>query len=214
MSQIIPAPDSTDDHIDDSTNDHTDDSTNDHTNDYTMARLVGTLSKEIPRIIRNPVDTTDGNGNNDHTTDEVVNMIESLEKGEPPVLLKIVSGSATQDEISDWADSNDIPTEDTDQVLAMLMSSFATGTRIAEKLEADMSEQTRNINDVLNTINTDESSNFNKNQVLQQLDNILKRLDSIRQEVTSLIQGLNSPKPSPAQNTEPNIEPNNYSVYL
>jgi len=164
--------------------------------DFTMENLIGTLRKEIPRIINNTeMKTIIDNRDEDPVGDkcdinEVVNVIESLEKGEKPILLKIVSGDATPDEIAEWSKSNDIPTEDIDQVLSMLISSFAAGTEIAERIEADMTEQSENINTILSSINSNELTNFDKEKVLKQLDSILARLDTIRQEVTGLIYTL------------------------
>lgn len=158
--------------------------------DFTLENLIGTLSKEIPRIINNSSSEINDNSSSEtNNINDVLGMIETLENGEQPILLKIVQREATEEEILEWAESNGISTEETNDVLDMLVSSFTTGTNIAEQIESDISNQTVQINDILESIQ--ESDNFDKNKVSAQLNSILDRLDSIQKEVSTLIENLN-----------------------
>lgn len=167
--------------------------------------LIETLRNEIPRIIGNSNGETLNKENlNNEYMNEMVSIIESLEKGEEPILLKIVSGNASNDEISQWALSNNISPSDTNDTISMLISSFNTGTQIAEKIETELSEQTNNLNEIIETLNNshqtseqlfekseEQSEHFEQSEqtetIHDRLDNILYQLETIKKEVMDLI---------------------------
>lgn len=136
--------------------------------DVPIEEMVNTLSKEIP--------------NNNSNIGEVITMIEELDNGNEPVLLKIVSGTATSDEIKEWAQINDIPLESVDEVLNMLVSSYSIGADIAKNINEDILEQ----NEEIKTIRV----NCNNEEIVEKLDNILESLNKIRSEVYELIKQL------------------------
>jgi len=136
--------------------------------DVPIEEMVNTLSKEIP--------------NNNSNIGEVITMIEELDNGNEPVLLKIVSGTATSDEIKEWAQINDIPLESVDEVLNMLVSSYSIGADIAKNINEDILEQ----NEEIKTIRV----NCDNKEIVEKLDNILESLNKIRSEVYELIKQL------------------------
>ena len=101
-----------------------------------------------------------------------------------------VSGTATEGEISEWATSNNISTDETSEIVSMLISSFAAGTRLAEEIESDMAKETNEMNEIARIVDQNNLGEFDKEKVLDQLDGILNRLDSIRQEVSTLIEAI------------------------
>ncbi len=140
---------------------------------------------------------------------ELISMIESLNKGEEPILLKIVSGNATEEEIAEWAGSNSISPDETSEILSLLISSFAAGTRLAEEIESDMAKEAKEMNEIARIVDQNNLDEFDKEKVLDQLDGILNRLDSIRKEVSTLIEDL-QPTPIP---TESDIDYDNCVYY-
>ena len=136
--------------------------------DVPIEEMVNTLSKEIP--------------NNNSNIGEVITMIEELDNGNEPVLLKIVSGTATSDEIKEWAQINDIPLESVDEVLNMLVSSYSIGADIAKNINEDILEQ----NEEIKTIRV----NCDNKEIVKKLDNILNSLKLIESEVYELIKQL------------------------
>ena len=127
----------------------------------------------------NLIDTQDSNTSdcniNDH---ELETIIENLESGTEPLLLKIVSGTASEEEINQWAKDNDIPHDDINEVLSMLSSSYIAGAQIAEKIEQDLIEQDMN------------KGKFDKQEILSKLDSLLSQLDGIKYEIETLMKNL------------------------
>jgi len=106
--------------------------------------------------------------------DVVKNMINSLENGEEPIMLKICSGTATRDEINKWAMEQGLDNESLGDVIDMLRKSFTEGEQIAENIDDD---------------NKDHN---NDNNIMNRLNNILLRLDGIKLEVMEIVNIVNN----------------------
>ena len=158
--------------------------------DITLIDVIETLGKEIPRIMaisspsassKNQTDRTDQTDRTEEMdTDVVISMIESLKQGEEPTMIKICSGMATQTEINEWASKQGIGSDQVGEVLEALMSSFSTGVEIAQQIEENMDRQSVQIG-------AEIRSEYNQEKVLTTLNGILSQLDTIRKEVTTLI---------------------------
>ncbi len=115
--------------------------------------------------------------------EEVGGIIKDIENGEEPLMLKICSGQATDEEIVEWFNEQGIPIEDKDQVLSMLSNSFNVGESMAEKIYP-----VTNLSDL-----SDEPSNTNnfpgctKEDIMARLGLVLSELDTIRSQVITLI---------------------------
>ena len=112
---------------------------------------------------------TELNINDNGIMADVLGMIEKLENGEEPIMFKICMGTATPEEISEWASNNNIPSEDIETVINSMKSSFMQGNEIAENIETSPSDT--------------ETSN---DQLLSRLDLVLSQLDNIYQEVMTI----------------------------
>lgn len=151
-----------------------------------MEELINTLKTEVPRIISN----SEGDENDTNVTQDVLSVVQAMENGEEPLLLKLVTGTATQQEREQWCDENNIPYTESDDVLNMLMSSFLTGTEMARSIEdsiANQADEITEINDFINDKNNGTTDTFNRDKILSQLDNIMTKLDNIKSEVKFLI---------------------------
>lgn len=73
---------------------------------------------------------------------EVVGMIQEIEEGKVPIMVKICSGKATEEEIDQWMVEQQIPQEEKEEVLSMLTNSFSTGGMLAEKIYSQNPTQT------------------------------------------------------------------------
>ena len=119
------------------------DKNEDSEEDITLSDVIETLGKEIPRIIANSSPPT--SSKNQIEIDGVISMIESLEQGEEPIMIKICSGHATQTEINEWATNQGIGSDQVGEVLEALMASFSTGAEIAQQMEDDIDRQSETI---------------------------------------------------------------------
>ena len=95
-------------------------------------------------------------------------------------MLKICSGRATPEEISEWASTQGIDEDDIEEVLSMMSSSFLTGTGMAQEIE---------INPITPKIQNDPipSVRLSQQTVLTRLEQVLNTLDTLRNEVIELI---------------------------
>lgn len=120
--------------------------------------------------------------------EELVSMIEELEKGNEPILLKLVSNTATPDEKNKWAEENNISSNDINNILSVLENSFKTGTELAKNIEADISLQNEEIEKLTGQVNKLETPE--KEQILEKLNSIIDTLDDIKIQVDDLIAQL------------------------
>ncbi len=150
--------------------------------------LVEVLSNEIPTI---GLDNGDMHCSNT-ATDNVVSMMQSLERGEEPIMFKICSGIATETEISDWAKSQEIDPEDIDKILPMIISSFSAGPKIVR----DIRFGNLDTSNPSNPSNRSDNSNINTLEIIEKLKNVERQLDDLKWEVKNMIKQL-SPNPDP-----------------
>ena len=128
--------------------------------------------------------------NDDANKDEVISMIQALENGEEPLMLKICSGRATPEEISEWASTQGIDEDDIEEVLSMMSSSFLTGTGMAQEIEINpITPKIQNDPITLDPITLDPipSVRLSNQKVLTRLELVLNTLDTLRNEVIELI---------------------------
>lgn len=188
--------------------------------------MVKSFAQKIPQIISDAPDQ-DYNNMTETEVDEVIEMIRELENGEEPIMLKICSGRATTEEISEWAASQGIHKDDIDEVLSMMNSSFSAGTAMAEKMETPSDPFEPKLTQSGPDINPDHSVpsihgsisapivRFDQKFLLQRLNTVVRRLDDLRSEVVDLINTINPPPPQSQYSSNPNYEHRvNYSQYL
>lgn len=97
----------------------------------------------------------------------IVDMVNMLESGEEPLILKICMGTASEDEIKEWARQENIT--DVDSAIAEIQQSFTQGAQMAETIDIE---------------DTDDNNNQNNNQnINDRLDKIVSQLDTIMKEV-------------------------------
>ena len=120
---------------------------------------------------------------------DILSVIQSLEQGEEPFLLKLINGTASTEQIQEWATSNDISPENIDTLIGQLTESFQAGEKMAEALEATLKTQSQDITEIQNHLSTN-NNNWDKERVLDQLEDIWQRLDTLQSEVSNLIDSL------------------------
>ena len=81
----------------------------------------------------------------------VMDMVNMLEKGEEPIMLKICMGTATGEEIKDWATEQGIPEDNIGDAIKELQESFVEGSKMAETVENNDTCET-NMNDKMDII--------------------------------------------------------------
>ena len=103
--------------------------------------------------------------------DTIIGMVKNMEEGNEPVIFKICMGSATQDEINEWALSEGLEPDQVDEVIEQLKLSFTEGTQMAETIN-----------------NPSDDSNI---EILDKLDIIMDQLNDIRKEINSIYKIIN-----------------------
>lgn len=134
--------------------------------------------------------TIDNEINADTFQDEIVSMIEELESGSEPLLLRIITGKVNPEETEKWAEDNNIPFDQLNDVLSVLTMSYETGTELAKKIENDIFDQNKEIVELMSDVNSIEN-NSEKAIILNKLNGIIDMLDEIRIQVDDLILRLN-----------------------
>lgn len=149
---------------------------------------------EHPEINKTNLDETSENITNYQTSvEEVENLMTELRSGKEPILLKIVTGKASEDEIGEWVNENGISSEETSDVLELLMSSFSIGTQLAEKIESNLASQMDQVKEITNSIEQTKNKDGgieDKTEIISRLDEIVSDLDQIKSRVNSLINAL------------------------
>ena len=105
---------------------------------------------------------------------DILNMINELESGNEPVILKICSGTATPDEINMWREEQNLNEVDLDEIINSMKGSFIEGARFAETI--DNTDNIDNI-DCINNIKNTEPDNTD---ILQRLNMISDCLDNVK----------------------------------
>jgi len=124
--------------------------------------------------------------------DDVMNMIQELEQGNEPILLKLVSNTATQEEKDKWASENNISPDEINNVLSILETSFKTGSDLAKTIESDILSQNEEIKHLANQV-TNQNNNRDdteKEKILDKLNTILEMLDDIKIQVDDLARSI------------------------
>ena len=119
---------------------------------------------------------------------DILSVIQSLEQGEEPFLLKLINGTASSEQIQEWATSNDISPENIDTLISQLTESFQAGEKMAEALESTLKTQTQDIAEIQDHVQ--HNGVWDKEKVLDQLEDIWQRLDTLQSEVSNLIDSL------------------------
>jgi len=123
--------------------------------------------------------------------DEVVGMIQEIEKGKVPVMVKICSGEATDEEIDQWMVEQQIPQDEKDQVLSMLTNSFSTGGMLAERMHQYEEKPEPLPYDNIGNIEDTEEHKFpgsSQTDIINRLKLVLSEIDTIRSQVTTLME--------------------------
>ena len=119
---------------------------------------------------------------------DILSVIQSLEQGEEPFLLKLINGSASREQIEEWAVTNDISSENIDTLINQLTESFQAGEKMAEALETTLKGQAQDITEIQDHVQ--HNGVWDKEKVLEQLEDIYQRLDTLQDEVFNLINCL------------------------
>jgi hypothetical protein len=115
---------------------------------------------------------------------EVLNIVQSLNNGEEPILLKICSGNATPDEISSWAETEGIDPSDIQETISMMTESFSMGTQIAKDMNEQLEVETKEFQEITNQV---KHGKYSPDEVMIKLNLILDQLNDIKDEITHLI---------------------------
>jgi len=168
---------------------------------------------ELSRIIKNS--SRDDEDNIDEQ--EVLDSIESIGSKEETLFMKICKGTASPEEINEYARVNGIEGFDLEDTL---MKSFKQGKELARDIESRLTEQSNEVTSIMNeeiTGNTED----NTEEVLNRLSHIEDRLMSLEQHIVFLRSLLDPSfnKSSTDTNNEiinraNNISSDNYSVYI
>ena len=119
--------------------------------------------------------------------DEVVNIIQEMENGNVPVMVKICSGDATEEEVDKWMEEQQIPIDEKEQVLSMLTNSFSTGGMLAEKIYKQDSQDSVNTNDEINEILEPGFPGTSKQDITNRLRLVLSEIETVKSQVITLI---------------------------
>lgn len=95
--------------------------------------------------------------------------IEMFKNGEEPLLLKICAGTATEEEIEEWANEQNIVQEEINQVIDLLKESFSNGAEIAQNI-VNIPDKTEQLG------------------IKNKLNGILTQLNDIKCEVEQLLE--------------------------
>ena len=153
-----------------------------------LNNFIKLISAEIPRIIINSNCQSENN-------DEIETIIKEMDNGNEPLILKIVSGNATHEEIATWANDNNIAPEDLDETLSVLTSAYMAGGQLAENIANDLTnkmlEQADDLTIIESNINNiNNITEINKEEILEQLNNISDKLESLKSDIENLIKCL------------------------
>jgi len=140
------------------------------------------LGNEVARII------TESEPNPEVNT-EVISMIQQIEGGEEPIMLRIITDRASGQEIDQWLCEQGISNDEKDEVLELLRSYFFKGTRIAKKMNKP------SVRSNLCTVNfptthsdfSDNTTEIKNTEILEELHCILNDIATMENRVRKLI---------------------------
>ena len=104
------------------------------------------------------------------------NILNSLENGEEPFMLKVLDGRATEEEINEWLDNLGIDVNDKEEIIDNLRQSYLNGIDMAKK-----------ISPLPNPSNHPVS-----NPIIEELVLIKEDLKQLENRIDKLIERLNS----------------------
>jgi len=130
----------------------------------------------------------------EQNVDEIMNALKELESGNPPLIIKVLTGEANKEELTEWRQQNGILEEEQDNVISMLQTSFTTGAETAEKItkELDMlNQETTSINNKIKCIKPCNNELY-KRLIIDRLDIIINQLDKLKDDVGQILFEINA----------------------
>lgn len=128
-----------------------------------LGDVIQELSREIPRILQN-----------NPPGEDIVDMVEKLNNGYQPTLLKICTGEATEDEIIEWAKEEGLEKDQIDEVIDMMKNTFNNANQMAKTMDPQI------------TVSPPESNN-KEDLILEKLDQIISEIRILRHDVDYLL---------------------------
>ena len=137
-------------------------------------------------------DNTNDNNTNDNNTNDtediknILYMIKDTENGKEPIMFKICMGTATSEEINEWANEQGLSTDQIENTIKELKLSFTEGAKIAENIENSLPDY-----DPININKTGKTDQTMTNEViLNKLNTILEQIDNIKKDIIEISNNL------------------------
>lgn len=128
--------------------------------------------------------------NTEDNIKNVLYMIEDIENGKEPIMFKICMGTATSDEIIEWANEQGLETGQIENTIKELKLSFTEGAKIAENIENPPDHESLVPEGAINNI----EENMTDEVILNKLNTISEQLDTIKKDVKQISDSLKNRK--------------------